>query len=128
MTDRLTILPRPIATSQPGTSPATRRSESAQGSSFDQLLRSRLEQPDVRFSRHASERMQQRGIQMTPAQNERLNKAVSMADAKGGRDSLVLLDDLALVVSIKNQTVVTVTERDQMQNNVFTNIDSAVIA
>jgi flagellar operon protein len=58
----------------------------------------------------------------------RLQEAVDKASAKGSRDSLVLLGGTALVVSIKNSTVVTVVGNDQLRGNVFTNIDSAVIA
>ncbi len=59
---------------------------------------------------------------------QRLETAVSQLDAKGAKDSLVLLDQTALVVSVKNETVVTVVDRDQLKNNAFTNIDSAIIA
>ena len=56
------------------------------------------------------------------------NPNLTQVNAKGGRESLVMLDDTALVVSVKNDTVVTVVDREQLKNNVFTNIDSAVIA
>ncbi|MCK4691269.1 MAG: flagellar protein, partial [Desulfuromonadales bacterium] len=82
----------------------------------------------VKFSRHAVDRMNSRGIQFNPNQLQRLETAVSQVAAKGGRESLVILDDTALVVSVKNDTVVTVVDREQLKNNVFTNIDSAVIA
>ena len=59
---------------------------------------------------------------------ERLRSAVDKAAGKGSRDSLVLMDDLAMVVSITNRTVVTVVDRENLKQNVFTNIDSAVIA
>ena len=72
--------------------------------------------------------MASRGITMSGAELARLGQALSQVEAKGGRDSLVLLDDKALVVSVKNQTVVTVVERAGLRENVFTNIDSAVIA
>jgi len=72
--------------------------------------------------------MASRGIAMSPEQLTRLNQAVSSVEAKGSRDSLVLLDDNALVVSVKNQTVVTVVDREALKGNVFTNIDSAIIA
>lgn len=72
--------------------------------------------------------MNSRGIQFSPNQIDRLEKAVSEVDAKGGKESLVMIDDTALVVSVKNDTVVTVVDKQQLKNNVFTNIDSAVIA
>lgn len=58
---------------------------------------------------------------------ERLEGAVDSVARKGGKDSLVLLGDAALVVSVKNRTVVTAMDRAGMRGNVFTNIDSAVI-
>ena len=59
---------------------------------------------------------------------QRLDRAVALADNKGARDSLVMINNTALVVSVKNNTVVTVVDKDSAVGNVFTNIDSAVIA
>lgn len=126
MTDRLTIIPQPIIpvgrTQQKST---VNKGEPGQ---FDQLLQKAQQQSGVKFSGHALNRMEARGINFSQSQLERLQQAVGQVDAKGGRDSLVMLDDTALVVSIKNETVVTLVDREQMKNNVFTNIDSAVIA
>lgn len=96
------------------------------GASFAEVLNGQTQA--VRFSRHAQERMVSRGISMSPEQLARLNQAVASVEAKGGRDSLVLLDNNALVVSVKNQTVVTVVDKEGLKGNVFTNIDSAIIA
>ncbi len=127
MTDRLTIIPQPLhPTGRPQSKPATGRKGEA--GPFDQLLQQARQQGQVKFSAHARSRMQSRGINFDQAQLERLQQAVGRVDAKGGRDSLVMLDETALVVSIKNETVVTVVDREQMKNNVFTQIDSAVIA
>lgn len=125
MTDRLTIIPQPIA---PPHAPGRRSQKPVSGGGFDQLLQNRIAQGQVRFSRHATERMDSRGIQFSANQMERLESAVSQVNAKGGKESLVMLDDTALVVSVKNETVVTVVDRSQLKNNVFTNIDSAIIA
>lgn len=80
------------------------------------------------FSRHASDRLQQRSINLTPQQLERLEQAVENVRNKGGQLSLVLLEQLAMLVSIGQARVITVVSREQLQQNVFTNIDSAVIA
>ena len=96
------------------------------GKPFAEILESKI-QP-LRFSRHAQERMASRGIVLNSAEMARLGEAVSAVGAKGGRDSLVMLDDKALVVSVKNQTVVTVVDRESLKGNAFTNIDSAIIA
>ena len=128
MTDRITIIPQPIGTPRPQA--ARNRPQGAVGGagSFDQLLQNRIGQGGVRFSKHATDRMQSRGIQFSPNQLQRLDSAVTQVSARGGRESLVMLDDTALVVSVKNDTVVTVVDREQLKNNVFTNIDSAIIA
>jgi flagellar operon protein len=66
-----------------------------------------LEQSQLEFSRHALKRIVQRGLQMDAPRLERLGQAVDRAGAKGSRDSLILLDELALVVSVQNRTVLT---------------------
>ena len=127
MTDRITIIPQPITPAR--TRPVSRTQQQAPTvGSFDQLLQKKIDQTGVKFSKHAVDRMNSRGIQFSAGQMERLEKAVSQVEAKGGKESLVMLDDTALVVSIKNDTVVTVVDKQQLQNNVFTQIDSAVIA
>jgi len=129
MTDRITIIPQPIT---PGrTQPAGRKPQATPAGgvgSFDQLLNKQLDQGSVKFSKHAVDRMNSRGIAFSPNQLQRIEQAVSQVEAKGGKDSLVMIDDAALVVSVKNDTVVTVVDKEQLKNNVFTNIDSAVIA
>lgn len=82
----------------------------------------------LRFSRHALSRMASRGIELTTGQWTRLGEAVQSLRAKGGRHSLILLDHTALVVSLKNSLVITVVDRQAMQENIFTNIDSAMLA
>jgi len=82
----------------------------------------------LHFSKHASKRLEQRGVDMDAAQMERLERAVGQAADKGSKDSLILLDELALVVSVQNRTVVTAVDEASRREHVFTNIDSVVIA
>ena len=82
---------------------------------------------EIKFSRHALQRLQTRNITLTAGEVHRLQDAVERAASKGARDSLVLLDELAFVVSIKNRTVITAMDGESMKEHVFTNIDSAVI-
>jgi flagellar operon protein len=82
----------------------------------------------ITWSAHAAARLRQRGIELTPDQTQRLETAVDKAAAKGAKDALVLLDDNAMVVSVTNRTVITALGTHQAKENVFTNIDSAVIA
>ncbi len=81
----------------------------------------------IKFSNHAIERMQTRGISYTPERLQKLDEVVKKAAAKGSKDTLVLMDDSALIVSVKNNTVVTVMDKNNLRENVFTNIDSTVV-
>lgn len=90
--------------------------------SFDDILQSQL-----KVSGHAQTRMASRNIELTKADWDRVVGGVQRAEAKGARESLVMVDDVALVVSVKNRTVITAVDKDHLKENVFTNIDSAVI-
>ncbi len=81
----------------------------------------------VKFSNHAVDRMMSRGISFGKADIEKLNEAVSRAAQKGSKDTLVLMNDAALIVSVKNKTVVTVMDKAALKENVFTNIDSTIV-
>jgi flagellar operon protein len=85
-------------------------------------------QQPLQFSRHALARVQRRGIELDAGTLQRLSEGVGRAAGKGSRDSLVLVDGTAFVVSVSNRTVITAVGSEHMKDNVFTNIDSAVIA
>ncbi|HUI10297.1 MAG TPA: TIGR02530 family flagellar biosynthesis protein [Bacteroidota bacterium] len=93
---------------------------------FDAILQKELK--DLKFSKHAQDRIASRNIQLSPDDVAALGAAVAKAGDKGGKDSLVLLRDMAFIVNVPNRTVVTAMDAGQMKENVFTNIDSAVIA
>lgn len=82
----------------------------------------------VNFSRHAVERINQRNIDViTGGKLQRLSKGVELAESKGSDDALVIVDKTAFVVSVRSNKVITAVDADDMQGNVFTNIDSTVI-
>ena len=81
----------------------------------------------VKFSKHASMRLNSRGINLTKEQSDRLENGIVAARNKGINDSLVMVDSLAFIVNIPNNTVVTAIDKNETINNVFTNIDGAVI-
>jgi flagellar operon protein len=81
-----------------------------------------------KFSRHALERVNRRGIQLDQSTLQRLAGGVSRAATKGSRAAVVFVDSTAFVVSVPNNTVVTAVGSEHMREHVFTNIDSAVIA
>ncbi len=103
------------------------KTDSSSATEFQELLKQHLQQDEVKFSAHAEKRLAARNIQLSPKQIEALQKAVNQAADRGGRESLVLVDDLAFVVSVKNRTVITAMDGDSVKDNVFTNIDSAVV-
>ena len=94
--------------------------------SFKKVLDSELQ--GLKFSKHAQDRLQQRQIQLNDADKQQLANAVTLAEQKGSQDSLVFLRDMAFIVSVKNKTVVTAIDSDHLRQNVFTNIDSAIVA
>jgi len=81
----------------------------------------------LKFSAHALQRLQSRNITLTPDDVARMNVMADKAAAKGAKQSLFMMNDVAMVVSIKNRTVITAVDSDSMKENVFTNIDSAAI-
>jgi flagellar operon protein len=98
------------------------------GASFADVLGARIQAAPLRFSGHALQRIERRGINLDEATLARLDGGVHRAAAKGARDSLVLVDETAFVVSVPNRTVITAVDREHMKEQVFTNIDSAVIS
>jgi flagellar operon protein len=85
-----------------------------------------ISQP-LKFSTHAAQRMQERKIKLDEPTMAKVNEAVRKAEAKGLEDTLILTGDAALIVSVKNKTVITAMDKAQLTGNVFTNIDGAVI-
>ena len=99
------------------------------GKSFQEVLKGETSAgtSDVKFSAHAASRLESRDINLTQVKKDQLNEAVERAAHKGSKESLVLLDDLAFLVSVKNRTVITAIHRDNLKDKVFTNIDSTVV-
>jgi flagellar operon protein len=100
--------------------------EGAREGRFDELLQQEIGR--LRFSRHAQERIESRNLTLDQRDLAALEGAVARAEEKGSQDSLVLLRDMAFIVSVRNRTVVTALDGEHMRENVFTKIDSAVIA
>lgn len=95
---------------------------------FKEMFSAELAQTkELTFSKHASQRLHSRGIELSNQQVNQISDALDKAAARGSRETLVLMDDLALVVSVENRTVITAFDRDQLKDGVVTSIDSAVI-
>jgi flagellar operon protein len=133
----------PNITSLPGSGGLSRgeqapRKQEGTISEFDQVLDKTIGKPDglsklenikepLKFSGHAVQRLRDRKIHLDGETMAKVNNAIDMAETKGVADTLVLTKDAALIVSVKNRTVVTAMDRNALAGNVFTNIDGAVI-
>ncbi|WP_206459633.1 TIGR02530 family flagellar biosynthesis protein [Anaerovorax sp. IOR16] len=98
------------------------------GASFETILKEQLNKNEsLQFSKHAKERVNQRGIEITDALLKDLNSAVSKARDKGAKDVVIFDAKNAFIVNIPNNMVITTMAGSELKENVFTNIDSAVI-
>ncbi len=117
----------PITTGIPHASPQD-IADSVSARSFKTILQEKLDgSKGVNFSRHAMNRVMERNIDLSTENIERLNEGIKLADEKGLDDTLILLDDAAFIVSVRNNTVITTVNKDEMTGNVFTNIDGTVV-
>lgn len=98
--------------------------------SFQDVLKGTIEKnsDSIKFSKHASNRLADRNIELSEEQMERLMQGANKAGAKGIKDSLVMVDELAFIVNIPKNTVITAMDQSQADDKIFTNIDGAVIA
>jgi len=103
-----------------------RQEEGKTGGDFKSILEEKLK-GELKISKHAMLRMTSRNIHLTPEQLEKLSAAVEKAEKKGVKESLILINNLAFVVSIRNRTIITAVDGPNLKENVFTNIDGAVI-
>lgn len=133
MSDLNKPLVNPVITGRPDLQPVSRRQTKQiqpANSSFNALFRKTLRQTQVQsvvFSRHAQSRTQLRGIELNDSDIEQLNNAVLKAEEKGLTDTLVFMNQTAFIVNVPSRVVVTVVDSGDNDNNVFTNIDGAVI-
>lgn len=98
------------------------------GESFSSIFENELSRVnEVKISGHAMERLRSRNIELNGEDMRKLTDAIEKADSKGARESLLLYKDVAFIASIRNKTIITAIDKDNAKDNVFTNIDSAVI-
>ncbi|MBP0982788.1 MAG: hypothetical protein J6A19_03605 [Oscillospiraceae bacterium] len=118
-----------VTTGNAQVQPASTAKDAVQEGSFAQALQEKLdEKRGVEFSKHAMQRLEERSIDLSENSTlERLNRGVELAADKGSSETLVLVGRNAFVVSVKNNKVITTLSDNELQGNVFTNIDSTVI-
>lgn len=98
------------------------------GTNFNDIFQNELDKVnEVKISGHAMERLKKRNIELDSADIKKLTDAIEKADSKGARESLLLYKDVAFIASIRNKTIITAVDQENAKDNVFTNIDSAVI-
>ncbi len=97
--------------------------------SFKEMLSEQIAKSDteLKFSKHAQERVEQRGIEITDKLMNELSNAVDKARVKGAKDIVIINEKSAFIVNVPNNTVVTTMVGSEMKDNIFTKIDSAVI-
>ena len=95
-------------------------------SHFDEIFSREISK--VKLSKHAQQRLESRDIVLSESEMDKINTAVQKAEAKGSKDSLVMMNNTAFLVNIPNKTVITAMSLLNANENVFTNIDSVVFA
>jgi len=120
----------PYSGSITGRSKSTQKVEKNEehGKDFSKILNEKIQQEgSIKFSSHAMERIKKRNIIITQKDMKNIEKAVEQAEKKGVNEALFVGSKFSLIVSVKNKTVITAIDEKSMKNNIFTNIDSAVI-
>lgn len=98
-------------------------------SGFGKILEESIKkQNELKFSKHAMMRLQDRSIFLTDSQKDRISSAIDKAGSKGVKDTLILMDNMALIANVPNRTIITAAKTDELKESVFTNIDGAVMA
>ncbi len=109
----------------------SRQSEqiTSNGYSFEEIWKQKTGElkEELKFSKHAASRLADRNLTLSKNQLDRLNQGARKAGEKGIKESLVMVDQLAFIVNVPNNTVITAMEQSQTEENIFTNIDGAVI-
>lgn len=95
---------------------------------FEQTLQAKINaNSNIQFSKHALSRVMTREVDLSVDYIERLNHGAELARNKGLKSSLILIDKVAFVVNLHDNKVITAIQEEGLKNNVFTNIDGAVI-
>lgn len=127
MIEPISQLQRIEAISQSQRAQAALAGQTADQNGFAALLRQKLDQGGIEFSKHARARVAERGLEVTDTLLTRLADSVARAQAKGAVNILALDQGQAFIINVPNGRVITAMDRSEMKDNVFTNIDGAVI-
>ena len=121
---------RPILTVQPNAAKqnVNKNKVEQSGDKFSDVLAKKIdERQGVKISKHAEERLLKRNIMLNANDLKEIGKALDKAETKGIKDALILMGDTALVANVKNRTIITAATGEDLKDNIFTNIDGAII-
>ncbi|MFC7061206.1 TIGR02530 family flagellar biosynthesis protein [Halobacillus seohaensis] len=111
---------------QPQPLPHHTKAKQSQEASFKEAF-NEAKSNALQVSKHAQERLRDRNINIDNQKWKQISSKMSEAKSKGVTDSLVLLKDAALVVSTKNNMVVTAMNKEDTNSHIFTNINGTII-
>ena len=121
---------RPILTVQPNAAKQNVNQNKGEqpGDKFSDVLAKKIdERQGVKISKHAEERLLKRNIMLNANDLKEIGKVLDKAAAKGIKEALILMGDTAFVANVKNRTIITAATGEDLKNNIFTNIDGAII-
>lgn len=97
-----------------------------QGKSFEDVLQG-IKEKSVVISKHATERLASRSVSISEAELKRIGEAMDKASLKGVRDAVIILEDKILVANVPNKTIVTAAKKDDLNEQIITNINGAIV-
>lgn len=103
-----------------------KKNENNRNTSFNETLNN-IQSKEIKFSKHAKARMDKREIEINKAEMVKLEEAIDKADKKGVKEALIIMNNQAFIASVENKTIITAVSNDKLSENVFTNIDGAII-
>ncbi|MDR5658264.1 TIGR02530 family flagellar biosynthesis protein [Serpentinicella sp. ANB-PHB4] len=95
--------------------------------SFEEILKKKESAKSLTFSKHATERLNQRDIKLSTQDIKKMDEALEKAAKKGIKETLILMENRAFIANVKNKTIITAAVEEQLKDSVFTNIDGTVI-
>lgn len=98
-----------------------------QGKNHTDFAKILKERQDIQLSKHASERMEHRSIQLTPIDLARMSKKLEEAKEKGVKESLVIMEQGAFIVNAESKKIITAMDRTEMTSKIFTNINGTIL-
>lgn len=99
-----------------------------QNKSFENILHEKIHQQEsIKFSKHAQERLISRNVKLSQNDIDNIDKAIEKAAKKGVKDTLIIMGSTALIANVKSKTIITAATEESLKDNIFTNIDGAVI-